>query len=63
VKVHVVIQAAFLPHPDLRLFDGVLESSSTFEALREALSRPGVQQHLKDLPNKSLSCSAKEVLS
>lgn len=61
MKVHVTIKVAFLPHPDLPLFYGVLEASSTFEALREALARPGVQEHLKDLPNKSLCCSAKEV--
>lgn len=61
MKVHVTLQALHLPHADLRLFDGVVEAESTMDALRDVMARPGVQEHLRLLPNRSLRCSAKEV--
>lgn len=61
MKVHIKLDALFLPHPDLRLVDGVVEAESTMDALREVLKRPGVVEFLSNLANKSLRCEAREV--
>lgn len=61
MKVHVILKALHLPHSDHRLFDGTVEAESTVDALREVMSKAGVLEHLSNLNNKSLSCSAKEV--
>jgi hypothetical protein len=45
------------------LFEGVVEATSTVEALRQVLALPRVQDHLNRLPQRTLCCSAKEVLS
>jgi hypothetical protein len=45
------------------LFEGVVEATSTVEALRQVLALPRVQDHLNRLQQRTLCCSAKEVLS
>ncbi len=45
------------------LFEGVVQARSTMEAVRLVLALPRVQEHLKGLAQRTLCCSAKEVLS
>lgn len=61
MKVHVRLEALFLPHSHLRLYDGVIEAESTVDAVRQVLKLPVLAVHLKELPNKSLRCEAWEV--
>lgn len=62
MKVHIKLEALYLPHSDLRLFDGVIEAESTVDAVRRVLKLPGVAGHLQRVLNKSLRCEAREVI-
>lgn len=60
MKVQVILKD--WAHQDV-LFEGVVEATSTVEALRQVLALPMVQDHLKSLAQRTLSCLAKEVVS